>query len=149
MDNNNPFAPPAVASDAIVPPPAIVQAREATPVVRRRLALILVAFSIGCSLTYMVMDEVILTTSVGAWPMLLATAAIGIVAGFLTRDWIVAPFCCFCGTMSGDILAGVVRGWSYAQLELCIPLAIGFSIPALIVAAVTYWRGKRSAAFVG
>jgi hypothetical protein len=65
--------------------------------------------------------------------MLLATAVIAFASLLVTRDIFLSPLCCLAGTLSGAIVAGLVRGWGYAQFHACIPLAIGFSIPTLLL----------------
>ena len=142
MDTNNPYASPSA------PPTAIQGKAQSKPTVRRRLACGMLLASIAGSLAYTFIDEVVLKTSEGAWPMLFATAGIAVIASVLTRDWLVAPLCCFCGTMSGGLLAGIVRSWSYAQLHICIPLALGFSVPSLIIALGMFWYAKRAARHV-
>lgn len=139
MDSNNPYAPPGAAT------PANQAKVQSIPAVRRGLACAILLTSIAGSLAYTFIDEVVLKTSEGAWPLLVATAGVAAIASIVTRDWLLAPLCCFCGTVSGDLLAGVVRSWSYAQLHICIPLAFGFSIPSLIIALGMHWYGKRVA----
>lgn len=80
--------------------------------------------------------------------MLFASAGLAIVASFLTRDWMVAPLVCFSATMSGGLLAGIVRSWPYAQLDICLPFAAGFSVPSLVIAIAMYWSHKRRAAIL-
>ena len=112
-------------------------------IANRRLSLLILLASVLISIFYTFVDEVVLGTAFGAWPMLLITAAIALACSFLTRDWLIAPLCCFCGTMFGGIVVGLVRGWEYAQLEFCLPLALVFSIPALVVAALLFNQERQ------
>ena len=143
MDSNNPYASPAATSSAVS------SKVESTPTVRRRLALGMLLVSVACAVTYTYVDEVVLKTSTGAWPMLFATAGLAVIASIFTRDCFVAPLCCFCATVSGDLLAGLVRSWSYAQTEVCVPIALGFSVPSLIVALAMTRYAKRAARHIG
>lgn len=125
--DRNPFAPPRVGSTA-------VGKSKSRPIEPRFVALVMLVISVALSLVYTYFDEVQLRTRMGAWPMLIGSCIVSIACALVTKDWAVAPFCCFCSTVAGDLLAGVIRGWSYAQLHICIPLAAGFSIPALLLA---------------
>ena len=119
MEPDNPYSPPAVphTTDCVAEP-----FRH-----RRRHAWYFLGMSVVASTTYTYFDEVVLGTSYGAWPMLITTATISVACAWFTRNSLVSPFCCFAGTMAGDILAGLIRGWQYAQLHFCIPLSIAFS----------------------
>lgn len=107
----------------------------------RALAWIFVGFSVACAVSFTYVDEIVAKTKYGAWPTVFSTAALSIVAAVVTRECWIAPLCCFLGTMAGDLLAGVLVNWPYAQVYFCVPIALGFSVPALIVAALLrYYR---------
>ena len=128
--SENPYASPSATSSQIL------LATPQLPIVRRDWACGILLVSIALSLNYVYLDEVIFKTQVGAWPMLIVTSGIGIVAAIATRDWMLSPLCCFCGTVSGVVLVGVTKNWSYAQIHIAVPLALGFSAPALILAFI-------------
>lgn len=119
--------------------------RFATPSHRpwtRSLAWIFVGFSVACAVTFTYVDEIVLKTKYGAWPTVFFSAGLSIIAAVVTRECWIAPLCCFLGTMAADLLAGVLVSWPYAQVYQCIPISLGFSVPALIVAALlrVYWK---------
>ncbi|WP_161604303.1 hypothetical protein [Roseiconus nitratireducens] len=138
MTKLNPYSPPRQVESAAPPVPE-------TSVVPpyRGLALCFLAASVVFSLTYTWVDEVTAKTSNGAWPMLFITCFFAVLAGFSTRDRIIAPLTCFAGVMSGDVLAGLIRGWAYAQLHLCVPLATAFSVPALASAIIAHMMERK------
>lgn len=125
MESFNPYAPPDVDTGAS-------RFTERYQYSRWHACGFLVA-SVFISLTYTCLDEVVYRTSIGALPMLIGTAIIAFASVLVTKDVLVSPLCCFVGTVSGDILVGFVRGWGYAQLPVCIVLAIGLSIPSLLI----------------
>lgn len=125
MDPVNPYSPPTVISK----PDNLPQPNRYG---RKHASYILLA-SVVLSLIYTFLDESVLRTAHGAWPVLFGTAAIAIVSVLVTRDLLLSPLCCFAGTMSGVLLAGLLRSWGYAQIDLAIPISIGFSIPSLII----------------
>ena len=137
MDEHNPYSSPLVSAISVA------KEVEPTPIIRRRLALWVLFASVAGCLFYTLVDEVVLGTAIGAWPMLFASAGIAVFTSVLTRDWLVSPLCCFCGVMAGDILSGLVRDWAYAQIEIALPLAIGFSVPSLITAFALICIKKR------
>jgi hypothetical protein len=134
MEPVNPYSPPTVdrKAESIVQPFRYGQQQ----------AVYFLVASVILSLMYTYIDESLLRTSYGAWPMLIATSAIAIGSVLVTKDLLLSPLCCFAGTVSGDILAGLVRNWGYAQLHYCIPLSIAFSIPSLIIGLLL--RRRRS-----
>ena len=72
------------------------------------------------SLAYTFLDEIVLRTSYGAWPMLTATAAIAISSSIVTKDFVFSPLCCFAATMSGGVLVGLVRDFrDFEALVVC------------------------------
>ncbi len=134
----NPYAPPQTTGRA--------QSEEAAETHRdsTEIAAGFLAASVALALAYTYCDEILIGTRYGAWPLLFGAAAISLVCAVWTRSWLLAPLCCFAGTISGDLLAAVVRDWAYAQFHYCVPLAIGFSLPSLVVAWVLgRWRPRR------
>lgn len=131
MKPDNPYSPPTVDCKAENIAPAFLSGRHAA---------YFLGASVTFSLVYTFLDEAILRTSFGAWPMLFITASLAIGSVLITRDLLLSPLCCIAGTISGDILAGFIRNWAYAQMQFCIPLAIGFSVPALIIGLVLRQR---------
>ena len=121
------------------------QCYEPTPR-RRRLAAHLLGTSAALALGYTYIDEVVLRTSFGTWPTLIGTSILAIVAAVLTRDVLLAPLCCFGATMAADFLAAVVRSVAYAQIPICLKLALAFSLPALVIALVLRRRADVSLA---
>jgi hypothetical protein len=93
------------------------------------------------TLAWVFLDEVLLKTQIGAWPMLIGSCIVSVFVAWRTRDWLVAPLCCVLPTMSGDLLVGLIRGLAYAQVPIAFSLSLAFSIPALLVA----WIGTRLA----
>lgn len=129
MQRENPYQSPTSTAVASPRPQRSVRSR-------RHLALGFLVFSIVLALGYTFIDEVVIGPIYRAWPMLLGTAVISVVAAFVTNDVIVSPLCCFAATMAGDVEAALIQNWSYAQPLICLPLAAGFSLPAVIVAVL-------------
>ena len=139
MEPFNPYQPPASeepAADDISAKPA-----EA----RWQIAAVFMAAAVVACMAYTFVDEVVLGTAIGAWPMLFGASALSIVASIWSRGSLLAPTACFFGTIAGDVLAGIVRDWHYAQLHLCVPLAVAFSLPA--VGIVAFFRRRHSLAW--
>ncbi len=116
---------------------------HSTPLIRRNVAAAWVLFSIASCSLYIFVDLVVLETRRGAWPMLLASAALACIVSVVTRDWIIAPLCCFAGSMSGDLIAGLVVDWDYATVPQALALSAVFSAPALVLAVVMLMRRRR------
>ncbi|MFO1065413.1 MAG: hypothetical protein U0892_16225 [Pirellulales bacterium] len=140
----NPYSPPTV-----VEIPVRKTQREFWQV-RREWAVACMVLSTVLSLSYTFIDEAVLKTAIGAWPTLFVTCGLSVLSALVTRDWIFAPLTCFFAVMAGDVLAGVLRGWAYAQVGLCLGLSSSFSAPALIIAVAMrctaiYVRKKRRA----
>ncbi|MEI8213866.1 MAG: hypothetical protein WCI02_17080 [Planctomycetota bacterium] len=103
---------------------------------RRSIALQILGVTTGLAVLYTIVDEGVLGTGVGAWPMLFGSCLIAIATVFMTRDWLISPLCCFVPTCAGDAVAGLIRGWAYAEVAYCVPLALAFSIPALVIGLI-------------
>ena len=110
---------------------------------RRSLALQILGVTTGLAVLYTIVDESVLGSRVGAWPMLFGSSLIAIATVLVTRDWLISPLCCFVPTCAGDAVAGMIRGWAYAQVEYCVPLAFAFSIPALVIGLIQRWYSLR------
>jgi hypothetical protein len=126
MTHLNPYQSPTLPAEEISP--------AKVPAAQTAIALLLLFASTAAALTYTYVDEVVLVTKAGAWPMLIVTGLVAIVAAWTTRHVLLAPACCCVATIAGDLLAAKVSGVAYAQFHLCIPLAFAFSCPALLVA---------------
>jgi hypothetical protein len=92
--------------------------------------------STGGALAYTYIDESLLNTRMGGWPVLIGTSALSIVSAFVSRDWVLAPLCCLVAAVASDVLAAALISIAYAQFHAFIPLAMAFSVPALIIALV-------------
>ncbi|MCA9037583.1 MAG: hypothetical protein KDA91_20755 [Planctomycetaceae bacterium] len=136
MEDFNPYAPP-------VDQAVSVESVRGLPV-RRRLALAMLWVFIIAAVSYTYLDEVVLATSFGAWPMLCTAGAGAIVASCFTRDLLVAPLCCLLSVVCGDLTAAFVKSWQYAQFHLCLPLAIGFSVPSFLLAFYLRFRKRHN-----
>lgn len=118
------------------------------PEVKRALAGIACAICTLVTLGYTWMDEVVLETRLGAWPMLFGASVAAMLTAWFTRDLLLSPACCFVAVIVADLLAAVVRSWGYAQFHLCVPLAGAFSLPAILIAwlRLRRYRAERAAA---
>src|SRR6187200_257190 len=76
------------------------------------------------ALAYTYVDEAVAKTQHGAWPMLIATSFLAVVSAVVSRHLWLAPLACFVATMAGDLLAAYLVSVRYAQIEICIPLAL-------------------------
>ena len=129
--NINPYASPAQTQT------------NANPIVRRRLAFIILMASIGCSLAFTFVDEAVLKTHIGTWPLVYATAILAFITSIFTRDWLIAPLCCFVAIVASGLLMYALRPGSSLQLGVMIWIAIVFSTPSLIVATLLFSYEKR------
>lgn len=137
MNKLNPYASPAAVKGSNPDSPDLFNRRR-----QKVTANIILGATVFGAITYTLVDESIARTSFGAWPMLIGSAVIAAISAIVTRRPLTSPMTCFLATVSGDLVAAMLRGWQYAQVEYCIPLAIGFSIPALMLALLLRkWRG--------
>jgi urea transporter len=111
----------------------------------RPYAIATLALSVMAAVAWVFLDEVLLKTKIGAWPMLIGSSAIAVFVAWRTRDWLIAPLCCVLATMSGDLMAGMVRDWAYAQVPMAFSLSLAFSVPALLVALFGTWQARSRA----
>ena len=81
METSNPYRAPRAKVEADPRLPTL----EATRKRRRLMAFAILGMSVVGSLFYVIMDEVLLQTAVGAWPMLFGTAIASIISSILTR----------------------------------------------------------------
>lgn len=138
MEQWNPYSPPL--ADTI----EIVRADRPGPIIRRGRSLTILGASIAGAVIYTFMDEVIVRTAVGAWPMLFTTCVVSILASILTRDWMIAPLCCFAAVLAGDLLQQLYEVGPMENMGICIPMAAGFSIPSLVIGYLLYRRAIGS-----
>ena len=105
------------------------------------MAWLMIVLAVACGLIYTYLDEIVIRSSYGAWPVVFFTAALSLISAVATRDVWKAPLCCFLGTMAADLFAGILVNWAYAQVFACLGISCAFSLPALIVAALlrAYW----------
>jgi len=134
LSDLNPYLSPILPAEPI--PSVLVRPASNT------IALLFLLGSVAAALTYTYLDEVVIQSKHGAWPMLIGVSAVSVVSAFLTRHLWLAPLACFVATMAGDLLAACLVSIGYAQIELCIPLALAFSSPALLVAIVLRRRSR-------
>lgn len=134
--DRNPYAPPTSQEPLLRPE------RKRSVEFGRPYAMAALGLSILSALAWVFLDEVLLMTQIGAWPMLIGCSAVSVLVAWRTRDWVIAPLCCVVPTMSGDLMAGVVRDWSYAQVPIALQLSLAFSVPALLVAWISAWRAR-------
>jgi hypothetical protein len=140
MDSTNPYRPPQSLGDAVpIPNPPL-----AKPPFNRPLAIVMLTLSVIAALLFVVSTESVWRNLVPAPGLflLVGTCLISILAAFITRDVLIAPLCCFAATAAGDILVALIRDWAYAEPKIMLLLALGASIPALIIAVLC----RRSAA---
>lgn len=138
----NPYLPPQSIEETQTDAPRSWQPPQR--LIHRRIAFGWLAFAIIGSMFYVYVDIQLLELGWGPWPLLVTTAAVAFAASVRTRDWVVAPLCCFLGTMSGDILAGFLRSWNYAAVPTALGLAACFSVPAFIAAVVSLMIKRRT-----
>lgn len=127
METENPYAPPQ--ADCT---PVEIERRP----LEKRSAIWYLCVTVAVALAYVVLTELILQAKQPAPGLLAITTISSLVASARTKDFVLSPLCCFAGMMSGALLAGLIRGWNYVQMPYTLPAAIGFSLPALILAIV-------------
>lgn len=135
LQTTNPYQPPGALGNAVS-----LQLPVEGPSSRRAVATFILAATVLGSLTFVYFAESInqFTPPIGI-VLIVSTAVSSIASAIITRDALLAPLCCLGGMMSGVTLAAMMKGWPYVSLEITIPLSIGASLPALVVA----WLLKR------
>lgn len=135
----NPYAPPPMEAPPLRP------VKKLLAEFGRPYAIAALLLTITAALAWVFLDEVLLKTQIGAWPMLIGSSAIAVFVAWRTCDWLIAPLCCVLPTMSGDLMAGLVRDWAYAQVPMAFSLSLAFSVPALLVALFGTWQARSRA----
>lgn len=131
MESANPYQPPDLAGATA---PIVLPVERRNP--KRSLAMILCGLTTALSLLFIYVSE---TSRPFPMPppgivLIIGTAMMSVVTALLTGDMFFSPLCCVGGMMSGVILAGLMKDWSYVSLEVTIPLSLAASAPALIIA---------------
>lgn len=136
MDNNkNPYSPPEskdLATSLLLP-------GETDREKERKLAVVIFAFTIGLSSLFSIIDDAVVQSQIGAWPVVFVSAVVAILSSFITKDRIFAPLTCFGSIMCSCMVVAMTHSLLHAQLHLALPIALAFSVPSLFIAN---WLGR-------
>jgi len=103
------------------------------PVARTKIALYFVLGAILLALIYMYLDQVVMETDYGAWPLLVGATIVSIVAAIMSKHLVLAPLSCLLAIFADLILVGFLHDWQSLDLLITIPLAILCSIPSVVI----------------
>jgi cobalamin biosynthesis protein CobD/CbiB len=137
MDHDpNPYSPPQsnqLATSLLLP-------NETSRDKDRKLAVVIFAFTVGLASVSSLIDDAIVQSQVGAWPVVFVSAVVAILSSFVTKDRVFAPMTCFGAIMCSCMVVSVTHSLAHAQLHLALPIAFAFSTPSLFIAN---WLGRK------
>lgn len=136
QNEKNPYAPPRsqeMANSLSLP-------GETATEKQRNLAVVILVFAMGVSAVVSLLDDLVVQTRIGPWPIIFASSLLAILSSFLTKNRVIAPMTCFGSVMCSAMLVAISHGLQFAQLHLALPIAAAFSVPSLLIAS---WLGRK------